>query len=480
MLVLDAQGYVLQANGEARRSFGQQAEPGSHFPQRFPAGQHRLPSPEAGSPGWVVDVVDNLPEPTNKVYLFRADAEVGWISEETERLAFEDPLTGLPNWNILSQFVDHSCSQSQRYLRSSALLRVDLDHLRGINQDWGRSSGDEVLVQAAQRLQNNVRSSDIVGRLEGDQFLVILTELTAERSDKKPESANMQVRNRAAVVADRLTKAFRQPFAIADTQVNSTVSIGVAVCPEDARLPAEWMQAAELALGRAKENGGDAHELYAEALKQQHQLKQDRHRQLEQALRQGELAFDWLPVEGPTPLQHYWWMWRDHNLQGPEVKDALEAAGLHSQWGRWQKQHLEQLEGSEYTRLAPLPASWLNPGFDTSVLLKSGFWWEVEEGALHHRHRLDALCNLQEKGLQWVLGCSTRGLQNLSLLGKAQPRLLRLSLPARWTPEQRRLHVASARVADSLGIEVLAMLPKKASATREMLKEVNARYVLKA
>lgn len=477
MLVLDVQGYVLQANEEARRSFGQQADAGQRFPQRFGAGQHRLPSPEAGSPGWIVDVVDNVPEPGQKLYLFRADADVQWISEDTERLAFEDPLTGLPNWNILSQFVEHSCSQSQRYLRSSALLRLDLDNLRSINQDWGRSSGDEVLVQAAQRLQNNVRSSDIVGRLEGDQFLVILTELTADRSEHKPATAALHVRGRAAVVAERLNKAFRQPFPVADTQVNTTVSIGVAVCPEDARQPAEWMEAAELALAKSKENGGDGFELYAEALKQQHQQKQDRHRQLEQALRQGSLTFQWLPVQGPTTLEYYWWTWPEQALEGPEVRDAVELAGLQSLWGRWQKQLVEKLESSDSTRIAPLPPAWLNPGFDTSLLLGEGFWWEIEEAALHHRPRLEALLQLQERGMQWVLGCSSRGLQNLTLLGRAQPRLLHLRLPARWSPELRRLHEATARVAQGFGIELLASVPKDAD--EELLREIQPTYTLR-
>lgn len=476
VVLLSPQHQVVDSNAEARRSFGQDAEVGSRFPQRFPVGQHRLPSPEAGTSGWVLEVRQNPPENPGWVYIFREDPEVSWVSEDTERLAFEDPLTGLPNWNILSQFVDHSCSQSQRYMRSSALLRVDLDQLRHVNLELGRAAGDEVLVQAAQRLQNNVRSSDIVGRLEGDQFLILLTELTADRGANRGEGAQLPVRQRAAVVADRLNKAFRQPFEVAEAQVTCHVSVGVAVCPEDARLPNEWKEAAELALAHCREAGGDSYVLYAEALQKQHQQKQERHKQLEDALRGDQLSFRWLEVEGPEPLEHYWWQWE--HLQGPELRDSLDSAGLFAAWGKWQKAYLtaEQNQAGDKARLAPLPPAWLNPGFDTQFMLSSDWLWEVDENTLQHRHRLQNLVQLQEKGLRWVLGCTSRGLQNLSLLGRLQPELLKLPLPSRPSSEQARLLRASAQVAHSLGIGLLVAQPQ--GAPPELLQSLRPEWVL--
>ena len=461
VLILDSQHYVVRSNQEARRFFGNQAEPGSHFPQHLSGGQHRLPSPEAGSNGWVVDVVE-APD-KHWLYVFREDAQVAWVSEDTERMAFEDPLTGLPNWNILAQFVDHSCSQAQRYSRSSALLRVDLDHLRHVNLELGRSAGDEVLLQAAQRLQNNVRSSDIVGRLEGDKFLVLLTELTADRggSARGGDSGHLPVRGRAAVVANRLIAAFRQPFAVADAQIKCSASIGVAVCPEDARLANEWMETAELALKRAKENGGDSCELYAEALKQSHQLKKERHAALEEALRGQELQFRWLPALGPEALEHYWPEWPAQGLEGPEILDLVDSAGVHGLWARWEKSYLENHKGTA-TRLAPLASAWLNPGVDTAFLLEPGWLWEVDEGLLHHRYRLESLLHLQEKGLNWVLNCGSRGLQSLAVLGKLQPKMLKLPIPAKPSFEHERLLMASARVAEAFKIELLVALPKDA------------------
>lgn len=459
VLVLDSQNYVQQANPEARRFFGQQAEPGSHFSQKLSAGQHRLPSPEAGSAGWVVDVVE---APKKQwLYIFREDAQVAWVSEDTERMAFEDPLTGLPNWNILAQFVDHSCSQAQRYSRSSALLRVDLDHLRHVNSELGRSAGDEVLMQAAQRLQNNVRSSDIVGRLEGDKFLVLLTELTADRGARGGDSGHLPVRGRAAVVANRLIAAFRQPFTVAEAQIKCSASIGVAVCPDDARLANEWMEAAELSLKRAKDSGGDSCELYAEALKQSHQLKKERHAALEEAFKSDQLEFQWLPVLGPEALEHYWWNWPQQQLQGQEVPDLIDSAGFHGQMAKWEKSYLEGQQGPA-TRLAPLASAWLNPGVDTAFLLQPNWLWEVDESLLHHRYRLESLLHLQERGLNWVLSCSSRGLQSLAVLGKLQPKMLKLPVPARPSFEHIRLLTASAQVAEAFQIELLVCLPKEA------------------
>lgn len=462
VLVLDSQHYVQNSNPEARRFFGQQADKGSHFSHQLTPGQHRLPSPEAGSAGWVVDVVE---APSNqRLYIFREDAQVAWVSEDTERMAFEDPLTGLPNWNILAQFVEHSCSQAQRYMRSSALLRVDLDHLRHVNSELGRSSGDEVLLQAAQRLQNNVRSSDIVGRLEGDRFLVLLTELTADRGGttaRGSDSGHLPVRGRAAVVANRLIAAFRQPFQVAEAEIKCSASIGVAVCPEDARLTNEWMEAAELSLNRAKENGGDSCELYAEALKQSHQLKKERHAALEEALRGDSLTFRWLPVLGPEALEHYWPEWASQEMQGLEILDLVDSAGLHGLWAKWEKGYLESQRG-EATRLAPLASAWLNPGVDTAFLLQPGWLWEVDEGLLQHRYRLESLLHLQEKGLNWALKCSSRGLQSLAVLGKLQPAMLKLPIPAKPSFEHDRLLTASARVAEAFKIELLVSLPKDA------------------
>ena len=458
MLVLDEQYYVVRSNEEALKAFGQQAEPGSHFVQHYPAGQHRLPSPEAGASGWVLDVVAG--QPGQWLYLFREEAQVSWTSQDTERLAFEDPLTGLPNWNILSQFVEHSCSQSQRYLRSSALLKVDLDQLRQVNSEFGRSSGDEVLTQSAQRLQHQVRSSDIVGRLDGDQFLVILTELSNERAAAAGQSTILHVRARAAVVAERLVKAFRQPFQVADTQLHCPISVGVAICPEDARLASDWVLAAELALGQSKEQGGDRYSLYAEALKQQFEERQDLHKRLEAAFKEDHsLEFDWLPVLGPEPLEYYWWRWPNAQLSGPEVRDWLESGGLGAAWARWQKNYLKP---GGPPRVAPLPPSWLSPGFDSAFLLQENWLWEVNEALLFNPQRMQALLHLQERGLKWVLACSSRGLQSLSTLGKLQPKILNLAMPHRVSFEQERLLLASAQVAECLGLELLLSMPANA------------------
>jgi len=474
LVVVDGQHYVVRSNPEAMRLFGQAAEPGTRFPQRHPAGHHRLPSPEAGASGLVVE--SRGPGQDGQwLYVFREDAQVAWVSEDTERLAFEDPLTGLPNWNILQQFVEHSCSQSQRYGRSAALLRVDLEHLRHVNSELGRAAGDEVLLQASQRLQNNVRSSDIVGRLEGDRFLILLTELSAERGQKG--DAILPVRSRAAVVAQRLNQAFRTPFVLTDSEVTCPAAIGVAVCPEDAKIPTEWLEAAELALARSKSQGGDSFELYAEALKQEHQRRQDRHKQLEQALKEHQVDFDWYPVEGPEPLEHYWWRWQQASMQGPELRDWLDSAGLQAAWGKWEKGYLQEVKG-DHRRLAPLAPVWLNPGMDSQFLLNPHWLWEVEEGVLHHRYRLESLLKLQERGLTWALRCSSRGLQNLGLLGRLQPNMLKIPIPRRPNAEQQRLLLASAQLATSLGIEV--MLEVASGAEVAYAQTFSARWIFRA
>lgn len=161
---------------------------------------------------------------------------------QVEQLAFFDPLTGLPNRRLLSDRLLHALSQAKRFKRSMAIMFIDLDYFKTINDTLGHDVGDELLKIVAQRLEGCVRSGDTVARQGGDEFIVVLAEIN------HPEDA--------AQVAEKVAREVRVPMVLAGTELEVTASIGIAVYPidgtDDAR---ELMKKADKALYRTKEAG---------------------------------------------------------------------------------------------------------------------------------------------------------------------------------------------------------------------------------
>ncbi|GMU52428.1 MAG: hypothetical protein AMXMBFR33_15740 [Candidatus Xenobia bacterium] len=179
------------------------------------------------------------------------------VDEETHKLAFEDPLTGLPNLNIVRQYVEMNLKQVFRYHRAAALLVVDLDRFRVINDALGFGTGDELLRQVAERLKTAVRDSDILGRKGEDEFVILLTQIDEELS-QEPELKDrqrQQLGERARHVAERVAEVLAPPFELQGQKVHLFASVGVSLCPGDAETPMQLFEHADVALSYAKEQG---------------------------------------------------------------------------------------------------------------------------------------------------------------------------------------------------------------------------------
>jgi len=155
--------------------------------------------------------------------------------------ASHDPLTGLVNRSAALAHLDRSISLAERHNTEFAVLFIDLDGFKAINDQHGHHAGDAVLVETAKRLKASLRAGDIVGRLGGDEFLVV-TETIADRS-------------MTAQLGERLLTAVSQPIQLDHTQVRVSASVGVAIAPAQHRSAEDLLADADSALYRAKDEG---------------------------------------------------------------------------------------------------------------------------------------------------------------------------------------------------------------------------------
>ncbi|KTD82414.1 EAL domain-containing protein [Legionella waltersii] len=170
------------------------------------------------------------------------------MEAQLERKAYFDELTGLVNRNQLEHLFDRVLSTSRRHNRKFAVLFLDLDKFKQINDTLGHAAGDQLLKLTAERLKNCHRSDDIVSRLGGDEFVVILTDLSRDDS--------------AAIAAEKIKNSLLRPAKIMEHEVYMAVSIGISIYPTDGVHYQTLIRNADSALYKAKENGGNNYQFY--------------------------------------------------------------------------------------------------------------------------------------------------------------------------------------------------------------------------
>jgi diguanylate cyclase (GGDEF)-like protein/PAS domain S-box-containing protein len=279
------------------------------------AGYDRLADAPARLSDLLVDVQpDALPAgdnaPATECRLLRADGEcrdievllrpLAWrgaqfrivavrdISERKEaaeriaHLAFHDALTGLPNRHVFTEHLEQAVARAAGAGDPLAVLCIDLDGFKAVNDMYGHPAGDALLVAAAQRLRAVVRGHELIARLGGDEFAVV------QAGEVQPDHAGL--------LAKRIGDALAEPFALGRDMVRISGSIGVALFPADAASPQDLIKNADMALYRAKAEGPGAVRFYEaamdEALRQRRQLEAD----LRCAIARGELGVHYQPL----------------------------------------------------------------------------------------------------------------------------------------------------------------------------------------
>src|SRR5262249_28918903 len=164
-------------------------------------------------------------------------------NEQLRAAALYDALTGLPNRVLLDERLIHAVRRSERSGKLCAVMFVELDRFKPVNDRCGHSVGDRLLKGVSERMQSCVRGEDTVARVGGDEFIVVLAELTRGLD--------------ASVVGEKMLKELARPLEVEPHQLDIGASIGISVCPDDARDVKTLLLHADAAMYHAKRAGRD-------------------------------------------------------------------------------------------------------------------------------------------------------------------------------------------------------------------------------
>ena len=200
---------------------------------------------------------------------------------KADYLAYHDPLTGLYNRVNFEEYLSHALSVAHRNESILAILFVDLDRFKVINDTLGHDIGDEVLITVANRLQKTLRESDFISRWGGDEFVVILE--------------NLSTASEAAVVATNIIEALKEPMSIKTHHLITTASIGIALYPENGKDANTLIKHADSAMYLAKDMGKNNFRYYTTALSQEIQNRLDIDMALHNAIEKHEIYMVFQP-----------------------------------------------------------------------------------------------------------------------------------------------------------------------------------------
>ncbi|HEX4046179.1 MAG TPA: EAL domain-containing protein, partial [Gammaproteobacteria bacterium] len=206
-----------------------------------------------GNPVWVKLTLSLVRDTTSKPVYYIAQMQNLTLQKRAEErlshMAYHDALTGLANRNKLEQFITHVLATGRRHQQEFALLFLDLDRFKNINDTIGHTAGDLILQVIAGRLQSTVRNTDMVARLGGDEFVLLITDV------KKAEAV--------ALIAEKVLTNILKTIVVKGQEIYLTTSIGISLFPHDGQNMQTLMKNADLALYRAKEHGRNNYQFYS-------------------------------------------------------------------------------------------------------------------------------------------------------------------------------------------------------------------------
>ncbi|MEO7744582.1 MAG: EAL domain-containing protein, partial [Usitatibacter sp.] len=250
------------------------------------------------------------------------------IQQRIQHLAYHDNLTGLPNRGLLQERLAHSIARAERINRKVAVLFIDLDNFKNINDTLGHDVGDELLRQVARRLSECVRLEDTIARHGGDEFIVLLDSLEDGRG--------------ASVVAQKVLNALRQPLMLGGTEQHVSGSVGISMYPEDGRDPQTLMKNADTAMFHGKGVGKNTYQYFTAQMNVAVKRRMKLESALRRAVMQKNFVLHYQPqvdlesgeILGVEALVR--WQTEDSGIVMPGDFIALaEETGLINELGEW-------------------------------------------------------------------------------------------------------------------------------------------------
>jgi diguanylate cyclase (GGDEF)-like protein len=211
-----------------------------------------------------------------------SDVERQTFQRQLWRQAFHDPLTGLPNRALFRDRLEQALNRADRRMRSVAVLFLDIDNFKLVNDSLGHEQGDALLLTVAERLQSCLRAGDTAARLGGDEFTLLLEDV----SDAED----------ARAVADRVAAALRAPLVLEGQEVFPTASIGIALSTPRRSRPDSILRDADVAMYHAKADGKDRSAVFDETMHEQAAERLTLEADLRRAVDRGELLVHYQPI----------------------------------------------------------------------------------------------------------------------------------------------------------------------------------------
>lgn len=366
----------------------------------------------------VHDTEDKL---TNFVAIFSDLSERKEAATRIQYLATYDPLTNLPNRNLFADRLTQALMNMRRYKRQTAVILLDLDRFRTINDTLGPPVGDEVLVEVGRRLSLQVRDGDTVGRRGGNEFGFVM--------------ANVAHEHDAITLAQRMLEAISTPFEAHGTSFSLTASIGISVAPRDGDDADTLLKAADMALARAKEAGRNGFRFYSPSMDADASRRLSLEIALRDALARQELYVVYQP-QASLETGH---------LVGME---ALL---------RWQHPQFGVVSPAEFIPIAE----------ETGLILAIG-QWVLETACIQTRRWLD----LGMSSLRVAVNLSTRQFRQSNLVQQVDNALKRSGLPA----QNLELEITESAFIDDVQGAVAQALALKALGVKLSLDDFGTGY----
>ena len=398
---------------------------------------------------------------------------------QIQHLAYHDSLTNLPNRALLMDRLSQQISLLKRHNLRGALLFLDLDHFKHINDSLGHPLGDAVLKMVTARLESSIRQEDTVARLGGDEFVVLLSGLSGSRTEVVRQTRD---------IANKLRQLLAAPMTLEGHRLQVTPSIGMALIPDHGDTPADILKRADIVLYRAKASGRNTVQMFRRNMQEAASARLRLENDLRLALARGEFELYFQPqvdarngqIIGAETLLR--WMHPQQGAQSPALFiDVLEESGLIVEVGDWvlteachvcaELLQAKLIDADNFSLCVNIsPRQFRQPGFvervesslRTSQLGNSMLTLEITEGIVIHNvdDTVSKMQQLKKLGLSFAMDDFGTGYSSLTYLKRLPVDVLKIDQSfvrdATDDPNDAEIIRAIVAMAVSLGLEVIA------------------------